>query len=111
MQLDAVKHGIGTNFSFYAVRCRSSSASSTLNSIQLAIMNAASFVGRCTPGIIASYTGVLNLVIISAVACSALIISMIALSDIASVIVIGILHGYFSGICMFHTAIVANYDR
>jgi hypothetical protein len=85
--------------------------SSRLNSIQLVIMNAASFIGRCTPGIIASYTGVLNLTIISTVACSALIISMIALSDIASVIVIGILYGYFSGICMSHTVIVVNYDR
>ncbi|OAX33371.1 MFS general substrate transporter [Rhizopogon vinicolor AM-OR11-026] len=82
LQLDSVKHGIDVNFSFYS----------------LVIMNAASFVGRCTAGIIVLYTGVLNLTIISAVVCSGLIISMIALSDIASVIGIGVIYGYFSGI-------------
>ena len=59
------------------------------------IVNGASFIGRCITGTIASYTGVLNLTIISAVACSALIISMTALSDIANVIVIGAVYGYF----------------
>ncbi|OJA20813.1 hypothetical protein AZE42_12487 [Rhizopogon vesiculosus] len=36
--------------------------------------------------------------IISTVACSALLISMIALHDIASVIVIAVMYGYFSGV-------------
>ena len=67
-------------------------------------MNAASFLGRCTTGPIAAYAGVLNLTIVSAVACSAVNISMIALSDKASVIMLGVAFGYFSGICMFHTA-------
>lgn len=69
-------------------------------------MNVAAFIGRCTSGIIASYLTVLDLTIISTVACSALIISMIALSDIANAIVLGVLYGYFYGVCMF--SIVAD---
>ena len=103
LQLDAVNHGIDVNFSFYSVRLRLSCSVSTLNSIQLVIMNPASFIGRCTTGPIAAYMGVLNLMIVSTVACSALTVSMIALSDKASVIVLGVGNGYFSGICMFHT--------
>jgi hypothetical protein len=64
-------------------------------------MNAASFFRRCTTGIIASHMGVLNLTVVSTVICSALGISMIALSDIASVLVIGVMYGYFSGVSMF----------
>jgi len=71
-------------------------------------MNVAAFIGRCTAGIIASYIGVLNLTVLSTVACSAFIISMIALTDIANMIIIGVMYGYFSGVCMFHTAIVVN---
>ena len=71
-------------------------------------MNAAAFMGRCTTGIIASYTGVLNLTIVSAIACGALIISMIALSSIASVIVICVIYGYFYGVCMSYTLTVVN---
>lgn len=82
LQLDSAKHGIDINFSFYS----------------LVIMNAACFIGRCTAGIIATYTGVLNLTIASAVACSVLIISMIALSDVASVVALGLAYGYFSGV-------------
>ncbi|KAG1727501.1 major facilitator superfamily domain-containing protein [Suillus lakei] len=82
LQLDSVKHDIDINFSFYS----------------LVIMNAACFIGRCTAGIIAAYTGVLNFTIASTIACSALIISMIALSDIPSVVVLGLTYGYFSGV-------------
>ncbi|KAG2152567.1 MFS general substrate transporter [Suillus bovinus] len=82
LQLDSAKHGIDNNFSFYS----------------LVIVNAACFIGRCTTGIIAAYIGVLNLTIVSSVACSAIIISMIALSDVASVVVLAVAYGYFSGI-------------
>ncbi|KAG2129528.1 MFS general substrate transporter [Suillus cothurnatus] len=82
MQLDSIKHDIDIKFSFYS----------------LVIMNSACFLGRCTTGIIAAYTGVLNLTIASAVACSAIIISMIVLSDVASVVVLGLAYGYFSGV-------------
>jgi hypothetical protein len=46
---------------------------------------------------------VLNFMIASTVACSAVIISMIVLSDVASVVVLGLAYGYFSGVCMCHT--------
>ncbi|KAG2039275.1 major facilitator superfamily domain-containing protein [Suillus americanus] len=82
LQLDSTKHGIDITFSFYS----------------LVIMNAACFVGRCTAGIIATYMGVLNFTIASTVACSAVIISMIALSDMTSVVVLGLAYGYFSGV-------------
>ncbi|KAG2133319.1 major facilitator superfamily domain-containing protein [Suillus clintonianus] len=82
LQLDSVKHDIDINFSFYS----------------LVIMNAACFIGRCTAGMIAPYTGVLNFTIVSTVACSVLVISMISLSDIASVVVLGLGYGYFSGV-------------
>ncbi|KAG1820091.1 MFS general substrate transporter [Suillus variegatus] len=84
LQLDSTKHGIDVNFSFYS----------------LVIMNAACFIGRCMTGTIAAYAGVLNSTIASTVACSAIIISMIALSDMASVVVLGLAYGYFSGVCM-----------
>jgi hypothetical protein len=48
--------------------------------------------------------GVLNFMIVSTVACSAVIISMIALNDVASVIAIALLYGYFSGVCECYTA-------
>jgi len=70
------------------------------------ILNAACVVGRCTAGIIPAYTGLLNLLITSTAACSIIMISMIALSDISSVVVIGVAYGYFSGVCMFHAAAV-----
>ncbi|KAG1837271.1 MFS general substrate transporter [Suillus subalutaceus] len=69
LQLDSIKHGIDVHFSFYS----------------FVIMNAACVVGRCTAGIIATYTGVLNFTIASTVACSAIITSMIALSDVANI--------------------------
>ncbi|KAG2139240.1 major facilitator superfamily domain-containing protein [Suillus clintonianus] len=84
LQLDSVKHDIDINFSFYS----------------LVIMNVACFIGRCTAGVIARYTGVLNFTIVSAFACSALIISMIALSNVAGVVMLGLAYGYFSGVYM-----------
>ncbi|KAG1733990.1 major facilitator superfamily domain-containing protein [Suillus lakei] len=81
LQLDSIKHGIDVHFSFYS----------------LVIMNSACVIGRCTAGIIAEYMGALNFTIASTVACSALITSVIALNDIASVVVLGLAYGYFSG--------------
>ncbi|KAG2039270.1 MFS general substrate transporter [Suillus americanus] len=82
LQLDSIKHGINAHFSFYS----------------LVIMNAACIIGRCTAGIIPAYTGLLNLLIASSAACGVIIISMIALSDISGVVVIGVGYGYFSGV-------------
>ncbi|KAG2743827.1 MFS general substrate transporter, partial [Suillus brevipes Sb2] len=82
LQLDSIKHGIDAHFSFYS----------------LVILNAACAVGRGTAGIIAAYTGLLNLTIASTAACGIVTISMIALSDISSVVVIAVTYGYVSGI-------------
>ncbi|KAG1753561.1 MFS general substrate transporter [Suillus paluster] len=82
LQLDSIKHGIDVDFSFYS----------------LVIMNAACVIGRCTAGIISGYTGLLNLALASSVISGALIISMIALSKVSSVIVIGVTYGYVSGV-------------
>ncbi|KAG2133316.1 major facilitator superfamily domain-containing protein [Suillus clintonianus] len=82
LQLDSIKHGVDVHFSFYS----------------LVILNAAAVIGRCTAGIIASYTGLLNLTIASTFACGALIISMIALSQMSGVIVIAVTYGYVSGV-------------
>ncbi|KAG2039268.1 major facilitator superfamily domain-containing protein [Suillus americanus] len=82
LQLDSIKHGIDVHFSFYS----------------FVIMNAACVIGRCTAGMIATYAGVLNFTIASTVASSAIIISMIALSDVASVVVLGLAYGYFYGV-------------
>ncbi|KAG1733986.1 major facilitator superfamily domain-containing protein [Suillus lakei] len=81
-QLDSIKHGISANFSFYS----------------LVILNACSCVGRVTSGFIAAFTGVPNLIIISSMSCSALILGMMGLSSLASVVVLGVLYGYFSGL-------------
>ncbi|KAG1820082.1 major facilitator superfamily domain-containing protein [Suillus variegatus] len=81
LQLDSIKHGIDVQFSFYLI----------------AILNAASAVGRCTAGIIAGYTGLLNLTIASITACSVIILSMIALNNIFGAVAIGIAYGYVAG--------------
>ncbi|KAG2133321.1 major facilitator superfamily domain-containing protein [Suillus clintonianus] len=81
-QLDSVKHGVSVTFSFYS----------------LVILNASNCVGRVTAGFIAGYTGVPNLIIITSISCGVLILGMIGLSSLASVIVLGVLYGYFSGL-------------
>ncbi|KAG1789942.1 major facilitator superfamily domain-containing protein [Suillus plorans] len=81
LQLDSIKHGIDVQFSFYLI----------------AILNAASAVGRCTAGIIARYTGLLNLTIASVTACSVIILSMIALNNIFGAVAIGVAYGYVAG--------------
>lgn len=82
LQLDSIKHGINVHFSFYS----------------LAILNAACVIGRCTAGIIAAYTELLNLTIASMAACGIVIISMIGLNVMSSVVVVGVIYGYFSGV-------------
>ena len=67
------------------------------------IVNACSFFGRLAPGLVANKLGVTNILTISAFICAALILSMIALGNVASVVVIGILYGFFSGACEYRT--------
>ncbi|KAG1843891.1 major facilitator superfamily domain-containing protein [Suillus subluteus] len=81
-QLDSIKHDISVNFSFYS----------------LVILNGSNFIGRLTSGFIEAFTGVLNLTIVSSISCGVLILGMIGLSSLASVVVLGVLYGYFSGL-------------
>ncbi|KAG1724549.1 major facilitator superfamily domain-containing protein [Suillus lakei] len=82
LQLDSIQHGINVTFSFYS----------------LVILNASSSVGRVMSGYIAAFTGVPNLTIIAAISCGLLIVGTIGLSSLASVVILGVLYGYFSGV-------------
>ncbi|KAG2362146.1 MFS general substrate transporter [Suillus spraguei] len=81
LQLDSRLHGLSKEFSFYS----------------LTILNGASFIGRLTGGIVASYVGIPNTIIGCSFISSALIFSMIGLHSVASVVLIGISCGYFFG--------------
>ncbi|KAJ7074834.1 major facilitator superfamily domain-containing protein [Mycena belliarum] len=82
LQLDAVTHGVDRTFSFYS----------------LVIMNAASFVGRLSPAFFANSLGIPNMVAAAAGCGAVLILCMIALANAASVVVLGILYGFFGGV-------------
>ncbi|KAJ7088741.1 MFS general substrate transporter [Mycena belliarum] len=82
LQLDAITHGISETLSFYS----------------LVILNASSFVGRLSPGLLVHRLGVINMVTAAAGCGAALILSMIALKTVASVVVIGVLYGFCAGV-------------
>ncbi|KAI9068325.1 MFS general substrate transporter [Trametes sanguinea] len=81
MQLDALTHGLDKTFSFYS----------------LVILNSCSFLGRLSPGFFANKLGVENITVVSTFICAVLIIGMIGLSSVASVVVIGVIYGFFAG--------------
>ncbi|KAG1903318.1 major facilitator superfamily domain-containing protein [Suillus fuscotomentosus] len=81
-QLDSIKHGISVHFSFYS----------------LVILNGSNCLGRLTSGFIAGFTGVVNLITVTAILCSVLIFAMIGLSSLASAVVLGVIYGYLSGL-------------
>ena len=72
-------------------------------------MNAANLVGRVSSGFITRYTGVPMLMIITTFSFGVLILGMIGLSSVASVVVLGILYGYFSGICGHFITLMPHY--
>ncbi|KAF8809867.1 MFS general substrate transporter [Phlegmacium glaucopus] len=82
LQLDASKHGINKTLTFYA----------------LVIMNASSLAGRLSPGFFPRSLGVVHMTVVSAVCCGALILSMVAIGNVTSVVVIAVLYGYATGI-------------
>ncbi|KAG9311920.1 MFS general substrate transporter [Chiua virens] len=82
IQVDSLQHGLSPNFSFYS----------------LVIVNAGSFVGRFLTGPILRFIGIVELAILSTAVCAILIIGTIWLKSIASVVVLGVLYGLFSGI-------------
>ena len=77
------------------------------------ILNSANLVGRVSSGFITRHTGVPVLMIITTFAFGVLILAMIGLSSLASVVVLGVLYGYFSGICEhYHVdASLSHLDR
>ncbi|KAF7368731.1 MFS general substrate transporter [Mycena venus] len=81
LQLNAIQHGLDPTFAFYA----------------LVIMNAASAVGRILPGILSHRVGVKAMVTVASGLGSILILAMIAMHDMASVVSIGVLYGFFAG--------------
>ncbi|KAF8205980.1 major facilitator superfamily domain-containing protein [Mycena galopus ATCC 62051] len=81
LQLDAVQHGIDPTFAFYAI----------------VIMNAASFAGRLLPGLVLHVWGVKSMITVGSGCGAVLILSMIAIHNVASVVTIGIIYGFFAG--------------
>ncbi|KAL4077036.1 major facilitator superfamily domain-containing protein [Scleroderma yunnanense] len=81
-QLASIKHGNSMTFSFYS----------------LVIMNASNLIGRMSAGLITSYIGVPKSMTIATFACGVLILGMTGLGSIVSVVILGVLYGYFSGI-------------
>ncbi|KAI0779973.1 MFS general substrate transporter [Fomes fomentarius] len=82
LQLDALTHGLDKTFSFYA----------------LVILNASACFGRIFPGFVAHKLGVGNMLIGACFVCSVLILGMIGLGSVTSVVIIGVVYGFFSGI-------------
>ena len=68
-------------------------------------------MGRLSAGFIAAHVGVPRLVIISTAMCSILILSMMGLNRIPTVVVLGTIYGYVSGICQYISPSVVWVDR
>ncbi|KAG1774219.1 major facilitator superfamily domain-containing protein, partial [Suillus placidus] len=89
IQLDSIKHGLSVTFSFYSVG---------YSAMQLVILNVSNCVARVTSGFIAAFTGVPNLIIVATISGGVLTMGMIGLSSLASVVVLGVMYGYFAGL-------------
>ncbi|KAG8762278.1 hypothetical protein FRC11_010137 [Ceratobasidium sp. 423] len=81
IQLFAVEHGIDETLAFYSV----------------AILNAASILGRTIPNFIADKVGPFNLLIPCSAISAALIFAMLGIRSPGALIVFSILYGFFSG--------------
>lgn len=66
---------------------------------QLVIMNASSFIGQLTSGVLVQHFGVSAVLTSSTFGGTVLLFALIGLRTLASVVVIGILYGYSAGIC------------
>ncbi|KAJ7066199.1 major facilitator superfamily domain-containing protein [Mycena amicta] len=81
-QLDVITHGMSNHFAFYV----------------LVIMNGSGLVGRLSSAFLGELFGTALVITASTAACSILIFSMLLLRTVASVVVLAILIGYFSGV-------------
>ncbi|OAX37105.1 MFS general substrate transporter [Rhizopogon vinicolor AM-OR11-026] len=82
LQLDSTMHGLSQTFSFYS----------------LVIMNASSFIGQLTSGVLVEHFGVPAVLTGSTFVGTVLLFALIGLRTLASVVAIGILYGYSAGI-------------
>jgi len=64
-------------------------------------MNASSFLGQLTSGFLVEYFGVPAVLTATTFSGAVLLFSLIGLRTLASVVVIGVLYGYSSGVCKF----------
>ncbi|KAG2047050.1 MFS general substrate transporter [Suillus hirtellus] len=81
LQLDSTLHGLSQGFSFYSIT----------------ILYCGSSIGRLTGSVVAGYVGIPNTTIISLLISSAALFAMIGLHSAASVAVIAVSYGFFSG--------------
>ncbi|KIK77785.1 hypothetical protein PAXRUDRAFT_776424, partial [Paxillus rubicundulus Ve08.2h10] len=81
LQTDSLRHGLSTSFSFYSP----------------VIVNAGSFIGRFVAGPVTHFIGIIDITIATSVVCALLIIGMVWLGTAASVVLLGVLYGLFSG--------------
>lgn len=57
---------------------------------------------RLSSGFIEHRVGVVNMMILATAASGILNLGMIGLNDVATVVALGVIYGYFSGICQFN---------
>ncbi|KAJ7230126.1 major facilitator superfamily domain-containing protein [Mycena pura] len=88
LQLDAVTHGVNQALAFYS----------------LVILNGSGFVGRLCTGFFAQRLGVINMIIVATGCGAVLIFCMIALRSAASVVVIGLIYGFWASAFVTLTA-------
>ncbi|EPS92992.1 hypothetical protein FOMPIDRAFT_60020 [Fomitopsis schrenkii] len=81
IQLYANTHGIDEKMAFYSI----------------AILNAASVIGRIIPNILADKVGAFTLVIPITVICAALMFAMLGITNVATMVVVAVIYGVFSG--------------
>jgi MFS family permease len=89
--------GLFTPFFYLPTYAVDHGMSPQLSSYLVAILNAASFVGRVVPGILADKLGPLNMMFIAATCTGILILVWQAITTSAGIIVFSVLYGFFSG--------------
>ncbi|KAJ7574914.1 monocarboxylate permease [Mycena floridula] len=81
LQLDAIKHGVDSNFAFYSI----------------ALIHAGSIVGRIASGLLAPKFGVWNLSTFFTLFSGVVILTMLAVKDLAQTAIFAIVVGIFTG--------------
>ncbi|KAF9484040.1 MFS general substrate transporter [Pholiota conissans] len=81
LQLNAIKNGITPHLAFYTI----------------AILNAASAVGRVVPSLLVYRLGAFNVIIPCVYAASILVFCTLAINNVAGTMIFAILYGFFSG--------------